>query len=107
MSRQLWRPYLPGLAEPAADGVDVAEIVVVGLATGAGYSAGRPKPPAVSSPKPLTGFRVTDVDRSPTFTLVRYAADRPTTVAVEALAGLALTAEQPGVLLQGTGSGAD
>jgi hypothetical protein len=32
--------------------------------------------------------------------LVRYRADRPTDVAVVTLAGLALSDEQPGVLLQ-------
>jgi hypothetical protein len=105
MSRQLWRPYLPELAEPDGEGVDVEEIVVVGLATEGGYSAGRLKPPAVTTPQPVAGFEVTDVERSPTFTIVRYGADRPTTVAVRALAGLALTDEQPGVLLQGTRNG--
>ena len=48
----------------------------------------------------LVGFRVASVARRPTFTIVRYVAERPTPVAIETLAGLALTDEQPGILLQ-------
>jgi hypothetical protein len=105
MSRQLWHPYLPRLAEPTNDRVEVQEVVVVGLATEGGYSAGHLEPPAVRSPKRLPGFRVADVERRSTFTLVRYASDRPTRVAVQALEELGLSGEQPGVLLQGTRSG--
>jgi hypothetical protein len=50
----------------------------------------------------VKGFRVVDVERKPTYTLVLYRADRPTFVAMSTLAGLALTDEQPGVLLQGS-----
>ena len=101
MSRTLWRPYLPGLREPAQDGARVEEIAAVGLATEGGYSAGRIEPPSVGSPKPVRGFRVVGVERKPTYTLVRYRASRPTFVPMTTLDGLALTDEQPGVLLQG------
>ena len=73
---------------------------MIGLATEGGYSAGHLEPPAVETPKPVPGFRVASVERRPTFTLVRYVAERPTPVAIEKLAGLALTDEQPGILLQ-------
>ena len=101
MSRTLWRPYLPGLREPAQDGARVEEIAAIGLATEGGYSAGRTEPPSVGSPKPVRGFRVVGVERKPTYTLVRYRASRPTFVPMTTLDGLALTDEQPGVLLQG------
>ena len=100
MSRTLWRPYLRDLREPAQDGATVAEIAAVGLATEGGYSAGHVEPPGVGTPRPVKGFRVVDVERKPTYTLVLYRADRPTFVPMSALTGLALTDEQPGVLLQ-------
>jgi len=102
MSRTLWRPYLPGLREPSQDGATVEEIAAVGLATEGGYSAGHVEPPGVGTPEPVKGFRVVDVERKPTYTLVLYRADRPTFVPMEKLIGLALTDEQPGVLLQGS-----
>ncbi len=101
MSRTLWRPYLPDLREPAQDGATVAEIAAVGLATEGGYSAGHVAPPGVGTPRPVKGFRVVRVERKPTYTLVLYRADRPTFVPMSTLTGLALTDEQPGVLLQG------
>jgi mannosyltransferase len=100
MSRTLWRPYLPGLEEPAGDAVRVREIAAVGLATEGGYSAGGLTPPTVGTPRQVPGFRVVGVDRKPTYTRVLYRADRATDEAVSLLAGLALTDEQPGVLLQ-------
>jgi hypothetical protein len=102
MSRTLWRPYLPGLREPSQDGATVEEIAAVGLATEGGYSAGHVEPPGVGTPEPVKGFRVVDVERKPTYTLVLYRADRPTFVPMENLIGLAHTDEQPGVLLQGS-----
>ena len=39
-------------------------------------------------------------ERKPTFTLVRYRADRPTFVPLSTLTGLGLVGQQPGVLLQ-------
>ena len=102
MSRTLWRPYLPGLREPAPDGATVDEIATIGLATEGGYSAGAVEPPAVTTPKSVNGFRVVAVERRPTYTLVLYRAERPTFVPMSTLTGLALAAdEQPGVLLQG------
>jgi hypothetical protein len=101
MSRSLWRPYLPGLSEPVRDRVAVREVVVVGLATEGGYSASHLEPPAVGEPKPLPGFRVAAVQRLPTFTLVRYVASQPVPVAIQTLGRLALTDDQPGILLQG------
>ena len=100
MSRSLWRPYLPGLGEPDRAAAVVAEVLVVALATEGGYSAGHLEPPDVGTPKRVPGFRVAPVERRPTFTLVRYVAERPTPVSIETLAGLALTDEQPGILLQ-------
>jgi 4-amino-4-deoxy-L-arabinose transferase-like glycosyltransferase len=100
MSRSLWRPYLEGLDEPNGDSAVVSEVVVVGLATEGGYSAGHLEPPEVDTPKPIPGFRIATVERRPTFTLVRYEAEKPSRVAVETLAGLALRDEQPGIMLQ-------
>jgi hypothetical protein len=100
MSRTLWRPYLPGLEEPAAAGATVGEIAVVGLATEGGYSTGHVEPPTVGDPPPVKGFRVVSVERKPTYTIVLYRARRPTFVPLETLSALALTDEQPGVLLQ-------
>jgi mannosyltransferase len=101
MSRTLWRPYLPDLREPGPDGATVKEIAAVGLATEGGYSASAVAPPDVGTPRPVKGFRVVDVERKPTYTLVLYRADRPTFVPMDTLTGLALTDEQPGVLLRG------
>lgn len=100
MSRTLWRPYLSGLDEPGPRGAVVGEIAAVGLATEGGYSAGHVTPPRVSVPTPLEGFRVVAVERKPTYTLVLYRADRPRFVPTSTLTGLALTDEQPGILLQ-------
>jgi len=102
MSRTLWRPYLPELREPAGDGAMVEEIAAIGLATERGYSSGHVEPPGLGTPRPVKGFRVVDVERKPTYTLVLYRADRPTFVRLETLRALALTDEQPGVLLQGS-----
>jgi hypothetical protein len=101
MSRTLWRPYLPALREPGPAGATVDEIAVIGLATEGGYSAGAVAPPTVTTPKAVKGFRVVAVERRPTYTLVRYRADRPVFVPSSTLTGLALADEQPGVLVQG------
>jgi mannosyltransferase len=102
MSRTLWRPYLPDLREPGQDGATVEAIAAIGLATEGGYSAGHVAPPAVSTPRAVKGFRVVAIERKPTYTLVLYRARRPTFVPMSTLTGLALTDEQPGVLLQGS-----
>ena len=83
------------------------EIAAIGLATEGGYSAGAIAPPEVDAPRPVPGFRVVAVERAPTYTLVRYRADRPRLVPLSTLTGLALTDEQPGVLLQHDGVRAD
>jgi mannosyltransferase len=100
MSRTLWRPYLPDLREPAPDGALVQEIAALGLATEGGYSSGRVAPPNVSTPRAVEGFRIVAVERKPTFTLVVYRAARRTFVPTSTLTSLALTDEQPGLLLQ-------
>ena len=100
LSRSLWRPYLPGLNEPATSTVRVGEIAVVGLATEGGFSGGRVRPPNVEPPTPPAGFALVATDRTPTFTLFRYRAPVPTRVDLDLLAGLRLVDQQPGVLLQ-------
>ena len=100
MSRSLWRPYLPGLDEPAGESVHVGEIAVVGLATEGGFSGGRVRPPDVGPPPPPPGFALVASERTPTFTLYRYRAAAPTDVSTEALVGLRLAEQQPGLLLQ-------
>ena len=100
MSRQLWEPYLPGLAEPTEDAVSVREIAVVGLATEGGFSGGAVRPPDGPPLGDVPGFELVEVDRTPTFTLFRYRAERPTEVSTGTLAGLRLADIQPGLLLQ-------
>ena len=100
MSRTLWRPYLPDLREPEPEGVLAVEIAALGLATEGGYSSGRVAPPSVTAPTAVEGFRIVLVERKPTFTLVLYRAARPTFVPTSTLTSLALTDEQPGLLLQ-------
>jgi len=107
MSRTLWQPYLTGLAEPAPAGATVQELAVVGLATEGGYSTGRIVPPSVATPAPVAGFRVVAVERRPTYTLVLYRADRPRFLSLRTLTGVALTDEQPGVLVQDAKGRAD
>jgi mannosyltransferase len=100
MSRALWRPYLPDLREPPAEGALVREIAVVGLATEGGYSTGPVEPPRREPSPAPEGFRLVSSERGPTYTLVLYRADEPTLVPVSTLDALALADEQPGVLLQ-------
>ena len=104
LSRSLWRPYLPGLEEPAGPSATVDEIAVVGLATEGGFSSGAVHPPDAAPRAAPAGFELVESDREPTFTLVRYRAARPTAVPVDVLAGLRLVDRQPGVLLQGPAS---
>jgi hypothetical protein len=101
MSRTLWNPYLPALREPEAATARVQEIVVVGLATEGGFSAGAVRPPEGPARPAPTGFRLVRFERRSTYTLARYRARTARAVAIDALTGLRLsTAEQPGVLLQ-------
>jgi mannosyltransferase len=101
MSRTLWDPYLPGLREPEAETVRLQEIVVVGLATEGGFSAGPVRPPDGPPATPPSGFELVEFERKPTYALVRYRARADRAVAVEALGGLRLSSDQqPGTLLQ-------
>ena len=68
---------------------------------------GRDRPARGRRSEPVPGFRVVEVERAPTYTLVRYRSDRPRRVPLSTLTGLALTDEQPGVLLQHDGVRAD
>ncbi len=101
MSRTLWDPYLSRLREPAAETVRVREIVVVGLATEGGFSAGPVRPPDGPPAEPPGGFRLVEFERKPTYALARYRARANRAVTVEALGALRLSSgQQPGVLLQ-------
>jgi hypothetical protein len=100
MSRQLWEPYLPALAEPAGATLSVREIAVVGLASEGGFSGGAVRPPDGPPPSRIPGFELVETERAPTLTLFRYRAERPTEVSTDALAALRLTGIQPGILLQ-------
>ena len=99
-SRHLWEPYLPDLAEPAGETLSVREIAVVGLATEGGFSGGAVRPPDGSPPSRIPGFELVEAERTPTLSLFRYRAERPTKVSTEELAALRLTDIQPGLLLQ-------
>jgi mannosyltransferase len=103
MSRTLWDPYLHGLREPEAETARVQEIVVLGLAAEGGFSAGAVRPPDGPPSAPPNGFRLVEFERRATYTLARYATSRPRAVTIEALAGLRLSMEQPGVLIQTPG----
>ncbi len=97
MTPGLWRPYLAGLQEldePTA----VQEIVVVALATEGGFTSGAVVPPRPTQTDPPPGFRVAEVDRRPTFTIVRYTAPVPTRVSPAVLELLRLT-DAPGRVL--------
>lgn len=101
MSRTLWSPYLPGLREFESETTRVGEIVILGLATEGGFSTGPVQPPAADPAAPPFGFRLAEIERTPTFALIRYRSRSPRPVATEELAGLELTDLQPGLLLQG------
>jgi hypothetical protein len=99
MSTALWSPYLRDVTESQGDAT-VREIVVLGLATEGGFSAEVVRPPTGEPPPAPAGFRIVEVDRQPTYVLVRYRAPRPLSVSTDSLAGLRLSAIQPGVLVQ-------
>jgi hypothetical protein len=100
MSRSLWSPYFPGLAEPQVESPKVREIAVLGLATEGGFSAGAVEPPDVDAPAPPNGFRLVEAERASTYVLFLYRAPAPTLVSTKDLAELRLTDIQPGILLQ-------
>jgi mannosyltransferase len=84
------RVYFAGARMPPAQGEAVGEVVVVGLATQGQFTAGAPRPPRPPSPRPPAGFRLTERREAATFTLLRYRAARPRTLAAADLARLAL-----------------
>ena len=97
----LWRIYLPGVRELPDRPVRVREIIVAGLATQGGFSAGALKPPPATTYPPPPGFRVVDARLTPTFALVRYRAvgTRPPPITVK-VGGLALIPGASALLLQ-------
>lgn len=100
MSRALWSPYFPGLADPDVAAPRVQEIAVLGLATEGGFSGGAVKPPDVEPPVPPSGFELADDERTSTYTLFLYRATTPMPISTSDLVDLRLTDIQPGILLQ-------
>jgi mannosyltransferase len=96
----LWRIYLPGVQELHDRPARVHEIVVAGLATQGGFSAGALKPPP-ATPRPAPpGFKLVGVRRTSTFALIRYRAAQPARVSVARLGGLALVGGASALLVQ-------
>jgi hypothetical protein len=100
----LWRPYLPGLQEPATSAVRTNEIVVLGLATQGGFSTGAVHPPSGPPKAAPGGFRLVATKRTPTFVLIRYRAAEARPVPRTELAALSLSTEPAAVFLEGTGT---
>jgi mannosyltransferase len=98
----LWRIYLPGVQELHDRPARVREIVVAGLATQGGFSAGALKPPSATPRPSPPGFELVGARLTSTFALIRYraAAVRPVTLSVEKLAGLALVPGASALLVQ-------
>jgi hypothetical protein len=80
----------------------VREIVVAGLATQGGFSAGALKPPPATPRPSPPGFELVGARLTSTFALIRYRAApaRPATLSVEKLAGLALVPGASALLVQ-------
>jgi hypothetical protein len=80
----------------------VREIVVAGLATQGGFSAGPVKPPPAVPRTPPPGFELVGAHMTSTFALIRYraAARRPVPLSVGKLAGLALVPGASALLVQ-------
>jgi hypothetical protein len=98
----LWRIYLPEVQELHDRPTRVREIIVAGLATQGGFSAGRVKPPA-ATPRPAPpGFRLVDARLTSTFALIRYeaAVELPRPLSGQKLAGLALAPGASAVFVQ-------
>jgi mannosyltransferase len=70
----LWRIYLPGVRELPDRPVRAREIIVAGLATQGGFSAGAVKPPPATPDPPPPGFRLVSARLTSTFALIRYRA---------------------------------
>ena len=98
----LWRIYLPTVEEFEGRPTRVREIVVAGLATQGGFSAGPVKPPA-ATPRPAPpGFELVGARRTATFAFIRYRAigGKPGLVSVAKLGGLALVPGASALLVQ-------
>jgi hypothetical protein len=97
----LWRIYLPTVRELPGRPVRVREIIVAGLATQGGFSAGAVKPPPATPYAPPPGFRLVDARLTPTFALIRYRAAGAHPVAVTwKVGGLALVPGASALLVQ-------
>jgi len=98
----LWRTYLPAVQELHDRPARVREIIVAGLATQGGFSAGPVKPRAATARPAPPGFRLVDARLTPTFALIRYeaAVEVPRPLSVPKLAGLALVPGASAVLVQ-------
>jgi len=100
ISARIWTIYLPGLHELQRPDASVREIDAVGVATQGGFSTGAVKPPPPREATPPSGFRFAGIQRSSTYTIVRYRAARFVRVSRPELLRLGLTDIPSGVLLQ-------
>jgi hypothetical protein len=96
----LWRIYLPGVQELHDRPARVREIVVAGLATQGGFSAGALKPPPATPRPSPPGFELVGVRLTSTLALIRYRAAQPARVSVARLGGLALVGGASALLVQ-------
>jgi len=98
----LWRIYLPDVQELDNQPARVREIVVAGLATQGGFSAGAVKPPPATPRTPPPGFELVGARVTPTFALIRYrvVGAQPRAVSRGRLGGLALVPVASALLLQ-------
>jgi hypothetical protein len=95
----LLQPYFPNLKSIESP-VETARIVVLGLATEGVGAIGHPSPPPPRVAAPPAGFRQEGVVSRPTYSLVRYVADRPRAVTPEELQTLRLAGEYARVFAQ-------
>ena len=98
----LWRIYLPKVQELDDRRARVREIVVAGLATQGGFSAGAVKPPPATPRPPPPGFELVGARLTPTFALIRYrvVGAQPRAVSIGKLGGLALIPGASALLVQ-------
>jgi mannosyltransferase len=98
----LWRIYVPEVQELDDRPALVRQIVVAGLATQGGFSAGAVKPPPATPRAPPPGFELVSARHTPTFSLIRYraAGAQSVSVSVSELGGLALVPGASALLVQ-------
>jgi hypothetical protein len=98
----LWRIYLPTVRELRDRPARVREIVVAGLATQGGFSAGAVRPPAATPKPPPPGFKLVEARLTPTFAFIRYRAtsSKPPPIPPPKLGELALVPGASALLLQ-------